>query len=121
MGLDPYLGYYHQPHYGHATLASDVMEEFRSPLVDRFTLYLVNNKIFKEDDFYLHGPSGSVYLKDEPRKRYFYEYERFINRPMRTVDDKTDRNFRELFRRQAERVRKAVQLEDPYVPYLFRW
>ena len=36
---------------GHATLASDLLEEFRVPLVDRLTLHLVNNRIVQEPDF----------------------------------------------------------------------
>ena len=28
VGFDPYCGYFHQPKHGHATLASDLMEEF---------------------------------------------------------------------------------------------
>lgn len=31
LGFDPYLGFFHQPRYGHATLASDLLEEFRAP------------------------------------------------------------------------------------------
>jgi CRISPR-associated protein Cas1 len=108
MGFDPYLGIYHQPRHGHATLASDLIEEFRAPLVDRFTLGLVNNRIFKEQDFYLHAASGGVVLKDEPRRRYFAEYERFVTRPMNTLEGEAAIDFRRLFHRQAERLRGAL-------------
>jgi CRISP-associated protein Cas1 len=30
VGLDPYLGCYHQPRYGRPALALDLMEEFRA-------------------------------------------------------------------------------------------
>jgi CRISPR-associated protein Cas1 len=51
LGFDPYLGFYYQPDYGHATLASDLLEEFRVPLVDRLTLSLINNRVFSPEDF----------------------------------------------------------------------
>lgn len=121
MGFDPYLGFYHEPRYGHATLASDLMEEFRAPLVDRLTLYLVNNRILKEDDFFIHRPAGAVYLKDESRKRYFVEYEHFVTRPMTAEGEKTNTNYRELFKRQAERIKKAISEETAYEPYFFKW
>ncbi len=121
IGFDPYLGFYHQPHYGHATLASDLMEEFRSPLTDRFTLGLINNRIFQEDEFFFHQPSGSVYLKDDARKRYFVEYERFITRPMNTPDEDTETDFRRLFRRQAEKLNRTLTKGEEYRPYQFRW
>jgi hypothetical protein len=121
LGFDPYLGFYHQPHYGHATLASDLVEEFRTPLTDRFTLGLINNRIFDEQDFFFHAASGSVYLKDVPRKRYFSEYERFVTRPMASSDNKSETNFRQLFRRQAERLQQAIMNGETYCPYKLRW
>jgi CRISPR-associated protein Cas1 len=121
MGFDPYLGFYHQPRYGHATLASDLMEEFRAPLVDRLTLYLINNGIFKEDDFFLHTASGSKYLTDEARKRYFHEYEHFVTRPMSVADEENMTHYRALFRRQAERFKQAISETTAYEPHTFSW
>ncbi len=37
-GLDPYLGFYHQPSYNHAALASDLMESYRAQVCDRIIL-----------------------------------------------------------------------------------
>lgn len=121
MGFDPYLGYYHQPRYGHATLASDLMEEFRTPLVDRFTLKLINNRIFQEKDFFPHKPSGAVYLTDAARKEYFAYYEKFITQPTACAEDETETTFRKLFRRQAERLKCAVVDNTKYQPFVFRW
>lgn len=121
MGFDPYLGYYHQPRHGHATLASDLLEEFRTPLVDRFTLKIVNNRMFQEEDFYLHEPSGGVYLKDAARNRYFASYEQFIEQPTACAGDQRELTFRQLFRRQAERLKRTVVGGFPYEPFAFRW
>ena len=120
LGFDPYLGFYHQPRYGHATLASDLLEEFRAPLVDRFTLTLINNRVFQEGDFYQHT-GGGVYLQDEPRKRYFQEYERFLTRPWNCPEEKVETDFRRHFRRQAERLAQAVTGGSVYQPYKFSW
>jgi CRISPR-associated protein Cas1 len=121
LGFDPYLGFYHQPDYGHATLASDLLEEFRAPLVDRLTLTLINTRVFAPGDFFPHGPSGSIYLQDEPRKRYFQEYERFVGRGFVALDDGQETDFRRLFRRQVERLRAALLTEEFYRPYKFSW
>ncbi len=120
LGFDPYLGFFHQPRFGHATLASDLLEEFRAPLVDRFTLYLVKERIFQAEDFYRHT-SGGMYLREEPRKRYFLEYERFINRPLGSAATGASWSYRRLFRRQAEHLRQAVLAGSPYAPYAFSW
>lgn len=121
LGFDPYMGFYHQPRHGHAGLASDLLEEFRAPLVDHLTLNLINNRVFKEADFFLHPPSGGVHLQDEPRKHYFSEYERFLARTWVDPQDQADTNFRRLFRRQAERMRHTVLTKENYQPFKFYW
>lgn len=49
-GLDPTLGFFHQPAYGRPSLALDVLEEFR-PLVDSLVLRLLNRHQLGENDF----------------------------------------------------------------------
>lgn len=120
-GFDPYLGFYHQVHYGHATLASDLLEEFRCPLVDRFTLNVMNNRVFSEQDFYLHAASGDVHLKDAALKKYFAEYEGFVTRPVKTSEEGRGISYRLLFRRQAERLKRLLTAMEPYRPYRFHW
>ena len=51
VGLDPYCGFFHQPRHGHAALASDLMEEFRSIVVNGYVLSLINNNRVCPDDF----------------------------------------------------------------------
>jgi CRISPR/Cas system-associated endonuclease Cas1 len=87
--------------------------------VDRLTLNLINNRILQEADFYSHT-SGGVYLLDEPRKRYFQEYERFVTRPQAAAAAETGLDFRRLFRRQAGRLRQTVLTGEPYAPFIYR-
>lgn len=68
-----------------------------------------------------HAPSGGVYLADEPRKRYFQEYECFLTRPWNCPEEKIETDFRRLFRRQAERLAQAVSIGSVYQPYKFFW
>jgi len=44
VGLDSFVGFMHVLRSGRKSLALDLMEELRSPLVDRFVLSLINNK-----------------------------------------------------------------------------
>jgi CRISPR-associated protein Cas1 len=65
-GLDPQLGFLHAVRPGRASLALDLMEEFR-PLADRMALTLVNRQQIRRDDFDLRE-GGAVQLKDSARK-----------------------------------------------------
>jgi CRISPR-associated protein Cas1 len=77
-GLEPYLGFLHRVDYGRASLALDLVEPFRAPLVDRLTLKLVNDRILREDDFARRvsgTESGSVILAPGAWERYLGHYE----------------------------------------------
>lgn len=67
-GLHPYFAYMHQLKGGHAALASDLVEEFRAPVVDRTALHLVNDGMVEPEDFYENG-QGAVYFKRDVAKR----------------------------------------------------
>lgn len=72
-GLDPLLGFYHQPHFGRPSLALDLMEEFRPILADSAVLQAVNNGVVKYDDF--QESAGAVALDDKARGRFIRIYE----------------------------------------------
>ena len=44
VGLDPYLGYFHGEAYGRAALALDLIEEFRTPIIDSLVLTVINHQ-----------------------------------------------------------------------------
>ncbi len=117
LGFDPYLSYYHSIDYGRASLASDIMEEFRAPIGDRLTLNLINNRVFGQGDFYSNPNDGSVYLKRESLKRYFVEYEGMLNHGFVHPGTKENTTFRKCFRLQAERLASRIQNDSPYIPF----
>lgn len=51
VGLDPYLGIYHEVTHGRPSLALDLMEEWRPLLVDAMAFELVNKRQLTPDDF----------------------------------------------------------------------
>ncbi|HEX9654130.1 MAG TPA: CRISPR-associated endonuclease Cas1 [bacterium] len=54
-GVDPYLGFFHEPKRGHAALASDMIEEWRCPMVDALVLRVINTKQITPTDFIKTG------------------------------------------------------------------
>ncbi len=67
VGLDPYVGFMHRDRPGRASLALDLMEELRSPFVDRFVLTLINNRQLQKKHFQQQA-GGVILLTDEGRK-----------------------------------------------------
>jgi CRISPR-associated protein Cas1 len=55
-GLDPYPGFLHSLDYGRFSLVLDLMEEFRTIIVESLVLSLFNLKILQRSDFHLESP-----------------------------------------------------------------
>ncbi len=73
VGLDPYLGFYHQPRFGRASLALDLMEPFRPLIADSAVLSAINTRMVSSSDFVRAG--NSVALTASGRKGFFRAYE----------------------------------------------
>jgi CRISP-associated protein Cas1 len=75
VGLDPSLGFYHQPRSQAHPLALDLMELFRVPLVDLPVVASINRRQWDErEDFQIAGQQ--VWLSDTGRKKFIGIYER---------------------------------------------
>jgi CRISPR-associated protein Cas1 len=67
VGLDPYVGFLHTLRPGRASLALDMMEEFRAYLGDRLVLSLINRRQVCSKDFVSQGDE-SIVMTDDCRK-----------------------------------------------------
>jgi CRISPR-associated protein Cas1 len=67
VGLDPYVGFLHRDRPGRASLALDLMEEFRPILVDRLVISLINKREILPSGFIIRE-NGAIAMNDETRK-----------------------------------------------------
>jgi len=75
VGLEPALGFYHQPRSQASPLALDLMEIFRVPLVDMVVMASINRGQWEaETDFTVRG--DQVWLSDAGRRKFISVYER---------------------------------------------
>jgi CRISPR-associated protein Cas1 len=94
-----------------------LQEEFRA-VVDRFTLYLVNNRMLKADDFYSNPKNNGMYLQREAMKKYFMEYEKYLNREFIHPEREEKTTVRKCFKIQAEKLAKHIKGEAEYSAFL---
>lgn len=79
-GLHPAVGYLHPLHQGHPALVSDLIEEFRAPVVDAVVLNLVLHERITPGDFI--GPTSPglpCLLNDQARKVFIRAFEDKMN------------------------------------------
>lgn len=69
VGLDPFLGFMHQPRYGRPALALDLMEEFRPLLADSVAISLLNRRELDVGDF--TRTTRGTFMGDEARKQFW--------------------------------------------------
>lgn len=73
VGFDPFIGYFHQPRFGRAPLALDLMEPFRPLIADSAVLTAINTRMIQAADFVRAGKA--VALTPSGRKAFFRAYE----------------------------------------------
>jgi CRISPR-associated protein Cas1 len=78
-GLDTALGVYHDYRPGRASLACDLAEPFRVPIVDRLMLKCLARHQFRSDDFVQNQHDLSVRLIDDAWKRWLTALETHIH------------------------------------------
>jgi CRISPR-associated protein Cas1 len=139
-GLDPLVGFFHQPHPGRASLALDVLEEFR-PFVDALVLRMVNRQQLGPVDFERRGgpelaellaaESGDeagaepedqaegVYLADTGRRVFLAEFFRRLRERLFYPPRQGSYELRDVVREQIYHLARVVRGEDEtYVAFV---
>ncbi len=118
-GFDIFLGFLHSTKYGRASLSTDMMEDLRSPVIDRLVLYLVNKGAIKSLQFSeVEGKKGAR-MDDAARKTFLSNYEKFMT--ARFLDSPTGNQtcFREVVKAKVLGLERAVLNRAEYMPYVF--
>ncbi len=120
-GLDPYVGVLHGGSYGQPSLALDLIEELRAPIVDVVVMRCLVQGIVSDGDF---SPDP-----DQPRrvvlgkggfKAFITAFEGRLHESVQHLDQQTP--FWRMPSRQARLLAAAIRATDPglYRPYRSR-
>jgi CRISPR-associated protein Cas1 len=115
-GMEPHLGFLHKVDYGRPSLALDLMEPFRSPVVDRLTLRLVNERVLTGEDFgkrVAGSGAGGVVLMPDSFKKYLAAYEGAVSEPR----ERAPAGLREAWRADVEKLAAAIRDGAAFAPY----
>ena len=119
VGLEPYVGFFHQQNYGRPCLALDLMEEFRPIIADSVVITLINKRQIKPDDF--TQSHGGWFLKNHARKRFYAAYEGRKNETITHPLFKYKIDFRRAVELQVRLLAKCLMGEiETYTPLTVR-
>ena len=117
-GFDVFIGFLHSIRYGRASLAADMIEELRSPVIDRLVIYLINKGVVKPTQFILKEKKGAR-MTDEARKTFLTNYEKFMTTYFMDVKTKKRTNFRQIIQEKIMELDRAILNKIVYEPYVF--
>lgn len=119
-GLDPAIGFFHEIRPGRPSLALDLIEELRHPVVDRFVLRTCNLRIFNTSHFEPDTKNlGGVRLTRPGLKTFFRAWEEHLAQPMREKGGDEKITPRDLIARQIDRLAMSVRGKESYRPFRF--
>jgi len=109
VGLDPFLGFLHEPRYGRPALALDLMEEFRPLIADSLAVSLINRGEVGPDDF-VRSANGT-FLKDAGRRAFWEGYFRRMDTEVSHPEFGYKMSYRRMMEVQARQLWRFLRGE----------
>ena len=109
VGVDPFLGFMHQPRYGRPALALDLMEEFRPLVADSVAISLINRGELGPEDF-IRSANGT-FLNDRGRKAFWEAWFRRLDTEVSHPEFEYKMAYRRMLEVQARQLWRFVRGE----------
>jgi CRISP-associated protein Cas1 len=107
-GLNPYLGNLHRSDRNEPHLVFDLMEEWRSPIVDSLVIKLINQRVIRPTDFTYPNEAGGVYLEGSARRVFLKHFEERISTLVSHPDVGNQVSYRRAIQLQVQRYRRSL-------------
>lgn len=114
VGLEPLLGFYHQPRFGRPALALDLMEEFRPLIGDSVVINSLNTGVITRDDFVTLATACTI--KDHARKRFIEAFERRMDQTVTHPVFDYAVSYRRILELQARLLSRVLLGELAHYP-----
>lgn len=117
-GLSPYLANFHYGDDKKPYLAFDLMEEFRSPIVDTIVIKIINKSILKSSDFQKSVNNEGIYISDEGKRLFLKHFENRMNEAVSHPTQKSSVTYRQAIQLQIRRYKQSLFSDIPYESFL---
>jgi CRISPR-associated protein Cas1 len=110
-GLNPYAGYLHKDKRGHPALASDLLEEWRSVIIDSLVMNMVLNFHIQPNDFERDNASRAVYINKLGKQKFIRALEKKLDVEVAYFDNEKT-SFRKGITIQVMKLVKTIEEEN---------
>ncbi|MCI5709472.1 CRISPR-associated endonuclease Cas1 [Veillonella caviae] len=107
-GLHPFVGCMHALGKGHPALASDLIEEWRAPIIDAMVMHMVHRNMISPDDF--DNSDKGCFMTTEGRKVFLAAYNKKIRSENQYMESR--KTYRECIYSQCKSYASAIIHED---------
>lgn len=108
LGLHPFVGCLHSISKGHPALVSDLIEEWRAPLIDSMVLSLVKRNSI--DLSYFDNSERGCFLNPEGRKLFLVAYNKKLRSENQYIEDAS--TYRESIKKQCKSYSLTIMSHD---------
>jgi CRISPR-associated endonuclease cas1 len=119
-GLNPYIGFFASDEEGIPCLCSDLMEEWRTILVDSLAFKLLKTKKLTLNDFVTNEKTGAVFLKKEARNIFVNEFGELLKKETGNIIGTSHKiSYRRAIEYQVHLLIEALESDSPekYIPF----
>lgn len=117
--LNPTISYLHEPREKRFSLSLDISEIFKPLIVDPVIFKMVNNNMFKEEDF--DKEVDFCYLSESGRKKFLKEFEEKLETTLKHRRLKRSVSYRTLIRLECYKLIKHLLGDELYKPLKAWW
>lgn len=117
VGLDPYIGFLHEPQDRKTSLVFDLMEEFRPVIVDSIVISSINRKYFEFSDFEPDSETGGINISKNSIARFISYYQERLANVVFHNQSNQHVSYKKCFELQARIMARYIKGEtDKYIP-----
>ena len=123
-GLNAYAGFFTSDESSMPALCADLMEEWRSVLVDSLAFKLLYTKKLTLNDFETNEETGAVLLKKEASFAFIEEFEKLLRAEVRKIIAGSRKlSYRQAIECQIKLLIDAMEKNSPklYVPFEIKY
>jgi CRISPR-associated protein Cas1 len=121
VGLDPYLGFFHCEDYGRPSLALDLMEEFRVPVVDSLVVSMLSLGQLKTSNFIFSQEDLPVILDQSGKREFIHEFGKKLTSKIKVRGIDRAISYQKHFEVQARKIVSMIKDDsDFYEPFKMR-